>query len=165
MSAIYSTIYHVRRARPSDRARILALESQALTDADIDDAALIEAMLEEPVLDLDRLIAAGHYFVAEADGEIVAGAGWAPQDTLGDVAFIRSVYVHSVHGESGISSRLVEIAEDAAVTAGYGVILAPVAASVAGTFAALGYRETGGITVRLAAGGQLHRRKMWKHAA
>lgn len=165
MSAPYSTIYHVRRAGPSDRARILALESQALSDADIDDAALIEAMLEEPVLDLDRLVAAGHYFVAEANGEIVAGAGWAPQDSLGRVAFIRSVYVHSVHGDSGISSRLVEIAEDAAVTAGYDVILAPVAASVVGTFAALGYRETGAVKVSLAAGGELHRRKMYKHAA
>lgn len=167
-----TAFYHVRRARPSDRARILSLHPETLADgslAGIDDAGVIEALLQEPAPDLGALIAAGRYFVAESTGEqggeIVAGAGWASHDALGDVAMIRAVCVHAAHRGTSIARRLVEIAEDAAVTEGHGVILAPVAATAAAVFEALGYLHTGHIEVELAAGRRLHRRKMWKHAA
>lgn len=166
-----TAFYHVRRARPSDRARILSLQPETLADgsqAGIDDAGIIEALLEEPAPDLDALILAGRYFVAETTGEqggqVVAGAGWASHDALGDVAMIRAVCAHPAHRDSGIARRLVEIAEDAAVTEGHGVILAPVAAAAAGLFEALGYFATGHVEVELEAG-RVHRRKMWKHAA
>ena len=171
-----SAFYHVRRARPSDRARLLSLQPETLADgslAGIDDAGVIEALLQEPAPGLDALIAAGRYFVAETPGdlggeqggEIVAGAGWASHDALGDVAMIRAVCVHAAHRQTSIVRRLVEIAEDAAVTEGHGVILAPVAATAAGVFEALGYLAAGAIEVELDAGRRLHRRKMWKHAA
>jgi GNAT superfamily N-acetyltransferase len=167
-----TAFYHVRRARPSDRARILSLQPEILADgslAGIDDAGIIEALLQEPAPDLDALIAAGRYFVAEMTGEqggeIVAGAGWASHDALGDVAMIRAVCVHAAHRGTSIARRLVEIAEDAAVTEGHGVILAPVAATAAGVFEALGYLAAGHVEIELDAGRRLHRRKMWKHAA
>src|SRR3546814_15951325 len=81
-----------------------------------------------PISDLDGLIRAGRYFVALAAGKVIAGAGWASQEAMGDVALMRGVCVHPDHRLNGIGRRLVEIAEDAAVTAGHGVILAPVAA-------------------------------------
>lgn len=166
---MFETI-HVRRARPSDRARILSLQADTVVgDTAPGDAAdeirVIEALLEEVVPDLDGLIAAGRYFVAEADGQVVGGAGWASQDTLGHVAFIRGLGVDPAHRAGGVARRLVEIAEDAAVTAGYDVILAPVPAATADLFATLGYRASGAVEIELAAGRRLQRRKMWKHAA
>lgn len=166
-----TAFYHVRPARPSDRTRILALQPETLADgslAGIDDAGVIEALLEEPAPGLDALIAAGRYFVAETTGEqggeIVAGAGWASYHAPGDVAMIRGVCAHPGHRQTSIARRLVEIAEDAAVTEGHAVILAPVAAAAAGVFEALGYLASGAIEVEIAAG-RVHRRKMWKHAA
>lgn len=167
-----TTMYHVRRARPSDRARVLSLQPEILADgslAAIDDAGVLEALLEEPAPALDSLIATGRYYVAESAGdqgpEIVAGAGWAPQYSLGDVAIIRGVCAHPAHRRSGIARRLVEIAEDAAVTAGHSIILAPASPSAAGLFEGLGYMAAGHVEVELAAGHRLQRRKLWKHAA
>lgn len=160
--------YRIRRAQPEDRARILSLRPEALAEgvmAGTDEHRLIEALIEEPAPDLDELIASGRYFVAEADGQVIAGAGWAPQDSLGDVAFIRSVVVRPGHCEATLGRRLVEIAEDAAATAGYGLFLAPVPPAVAGLFEQLGYRASGAVEVELAAGHRLRCRKMWKHAA
>lgn len=154
-----STSYHVHRARLSDRDQILA----RLPDSD--DAGVIEALLDEPSPDLVELILAGRYYLASSGGRIVAGAGWASQDSLGDVAVIRAVWVHPDHEATGIGRRLVELAEDAAVTAGHDVILAPVAIHSALMFESLGYAASGGVEVEMAAGHWLHRRKMWKHAA
>lgn len=151
--------YHVRRAHPSDRRQIQALRP------DLDDAGMVEALFDEPSPDLEELILSGRFFVASSGGRIVAVAGWAPQDSLGDVAVIRAVWVDPDHAASGIGRRIVEIAEDAAVTAGYGVILAPVALAAAIMFESLGYAGAGGVEVELSAGHSLHRRKMWKHAA
>lgn len=161
------TSYHVHRARPSDRAQILQLQAESAPDGSygVDDAGVIEALLDEPAPDLDGLIRDGRYFVAVAAGRIVAGAGWAPQKSFGDVAFMRGVCVHPDHRDSGIGRRLVEIAEDAAVTAGHGVILAPVAATSTLLFESLGYRASGAVEVELSPGQRLRRQKMWKHAA
>lgn len=151
--------YHVRPARPSERDQIRTLQPET------DDTGLIQALLAEPSPDLESLIMAGRYFVATTGNRIVAGAGWAPQDALGDVAVMRAVWTHPEHEATGIGRRLVEITEDAAVTAGYGVILAPVPSGSAGMFETLGYLAAGGVEVEISAGRRLHRRKMWKHAA
>lgn len=167
-----TTSYHVRRARPSDRARILSLQPQPSAESGamgIDDTGVVEALLEEPAPDLGELIAAGRYFVAETMGEqggqIVAGVGWTSHWALGDVAMIRAIYVHPAHRDSGIARRLVEIAEDSAVTRGHNMILAPVPVAAVGLFEAMGYDGAGHIDVVLAAGHHLQRRKMWKHTA
>ena len=55
--------------------------------------------------------------------------------------------------------------EDAAVTAGHGVILAPVAATSAMLFESMGYLASGAVEVELSPGQRLQRRKMWKQAA
>lgn len=160
--------YHVRRAHPSDRTQILQLQAEAALEgrhAAIDDTGIVEALLAEPAPQLDRLIHEGRYFVAMAGHMIVAGAGWAALDSLGDIAVMRGVWVRPDHRDSGIDRRLVEIAEDAAVTAGYGVILAPVAAAAADMFESLGYEAAGAVQVELSAGHRLERHKMWKHAA
>jgi GNAT superfamily N-acetyltransferase len=159
--------YHVHRAHPSDRVQILQLQADSVLDGGhgVDDAGVIEALLDEPAPDLDGLIRAGRYFVAAAGGRIVAGAGWAPQESLGDVALMRGVCVHPDHRASGVGRRLVEIAEDAAVTAGHGVILAPVAATSAMLFESMGYLASGAVEVELSPGRRLQRRKMWKQAA
>ncbi len=160
--------YHVRRAHPSDRTQILKLHAEAAAQgrhAAIDDASVVEALLAEPAPQLDRLIRDGRYFVAVAGPAIVAGAGWAAQDSLGNVAVMRAVWVRPDHRHSGIDRRLVEIAEDAAVTAGYDVLLAPVAATAADLFESRGYEAAGAVQVELSAGHRLERHKMWKHAA
>lgn len=164
--------YHVRRARPSDRAAILSLQPRSLAEDGrfgVDDAGVVEALLEEAAPDLEELIAAGRYFVAETPGEqggrVVAGVGWASHEALGDVAMIRAVSVHPGHRRSDIARRLVEIAEDEAVTQGHGIILAPVPVAAAGLFEAMGYNAAGHVDIVVAAGHRLQRRKMWKHAA
>lgn len=160
--------YHLRRAQPEDRARILSLRPEALAEgvmAGTEDHRVIEALIQEPAPDLDGLIAAGRYFVAEANGQVIAGAGWAPQDSLGDVAFIRAVVVHPGHCEATLGRQLIEIAEDAAATAGYGLFLAPVPPAVSCLFEQLGYSASGAVEIELAAGHRLSCRKMWKHAA
>jgi N-acetylglutamate synthase-like GNAT family acetyltransferase len=157
--------YHVRRAHPSDRTQILRLHAEATQEgrhAAIDDASVIEALLAEPAPQLDRLIGEGHYFIAMVGHRIIAGAGWAPQ---GDVATMRGVWVNPQHRHSGVDRKLVEIAEDAAVTAGYDVILAPVDAAAADMFESLGYAAAGAVQVELSAGHRLERHKMWKQAA
>src|SRR5690606_36788642 len=133
--------YHVRAARPDDRTRLVALHPEALaggTMTGVEDDRVIEALIQEPVPDLDALIASGRYFVAESGGKVVAGAGWAPHGSLSDVAFIRGVVVHPGHCETTLGRRLVEIAEDAAATWGYSLFLAPVAPAVACLFEQLG---------------------------
>ena len=159
--------YHVRRARPSDRVQIVQLQAESALDggSGVDDAGVMAALLDEPAPDLDGLIRAGRYFVALAAGKVVAGAGWAPQEAMGDVALMRGVCIHPDHRWSGIGRRLVEIAEDAAVTAGHGVILAPVAAASARLFESMGYLASGAVEVELSPGQRLRRQKMWKHAA
>ena len=160
--------YHLRAARPEDRAQILSLGPEALAEGAIagtEDSRVIEALMREPAPDLDGLIATGRYFVAESDGKVVAGAGWAPQDSLGDVAFIRAVVVHPGHCEATLGRRLVEIAEDAAATSGYSLFLAPVPPAVARLFEQLGSRASGAFDVEVSAGQRVSCRKMWKHAA
>ncbi len=161
------TSYHVRRACPSDRAQIFQLQAESALDGGpgVDDAGVIAALLDEPVPDLDGLIRTGRYFVALAAGKVVAGAGGAPQEAKGDVALMRGVCVHPDHRRSGIGRRLVEIVEDVAVTAGHGVILAPVAAMSTQLFESMGYLASGAVEVELSQGQRLRRQKMWKHAA
>lgn len=161
------TSYHIRRAHPSDRAQIFQLQAESALDSShgVDDAGMIAALLDEPATDLDGLIRAGRYFVALAAGKVIAGAGWASQEAMGDVALMRGVCVHPDHRLNGIGRRLVEIAEDAAVTAGHGVILAPVAAISAQLFESMGYLASGAVEVELTPGQRLRRHKMWKHAA
>ena len=176
--------YHLRAARPEDCAQIQSLHQDALSEGVIggtEDRRVIEALLEESTPGIDGLIAAGRYFVLERDGMVVAGAGWAPQgspqsspqgspqsspqNSLGDTAFIRAVVVHPDHRDTVLVRTLVEVAEDAAATAGYSLFLAPVTPAIARLFEQLGYHGAGAIDVEVAAGCRLSCRKMWKYAA
>lgn len=164
--------YHLRAARPADCAQIQSLHQDALSEGVIggaEDRRVIEALLQESTPGIDGLIAAGRYFVLERDGMVVAGAGWAPQGSiqgsLGDAAFIRAVVVHPDHRDTDLVRTLVEVAEDAAATAGYSLFLAPVTPAIGRLFEQLGYHGTGAIDVEVAAGFRLSCRKMWKYAA
>jgi N-acetylglutamate synthase-like GNAT family acetyltransferase len=159
-----STTYTLRRATSSDRPSIQAFQRAALAqllasspDSDAD------ACWHTPAQDLDGLIATGHYFVAERQGRVVAGAGWEPHQRIADTAVVRSVFVHPEH--SDVAVETVRAAEDTAVTAGFDHLLVPATETATGFYRKLGYMSADSDDMVLGAGVRVGYRRMWKHAA
>jgi putative acetyltransferase len=134
----------LRRANASDRDEILAFQRAAIAGipAGAYAADVAEAWSHMPVAGLEDLLAKGRYFVAVEGLRPVGGAGWSPLED-GETAQIRGVFVHPDHAARGLGSRLVDVAEDAAVTAGYTKIVVPAALSAVGFYEQLGYAKKG----------------------
>jgi GNAT superfamily N-acetyltransferase len=119
------------RLRALIEASVRRLQLGDYTQAQID-GALGTALGLDTQLILDR-----HYFVAEADGELVACGGWSDRRTLFgsdgaavredsdrldpavDAARIRAIFVHPDWARRGLGSRVLECVEDAARAAGF----------------------------------------------
>ncbi len=102
-------------------------------------AEQVEAALGN-ALGVDRqLIRDGTYFVAEAEGRIVACGGWSKRQTLfgsdhgpvkndawldpaSDPARIRAFFVHPAWARRGLGSRLLETCERAAAADGFSAL-------------------------------------------
>lgn len=132
----------LRLANASDRDEILAFQRAAIAaiPAGAYAADVAEAWSQTPVSGLEDLLAKGRYFVAVDVGQLVGGAGWSPLED-GETALIRGVFVHPEHAARSLGSRLVDAAEDAAVTAGYTKIVVPAALSAVGFYEHLGYAK------------------------
>lgn len=83
-----------------------------------------------------QLIADGTYFVGESDGVVIGCGGWSRRktaygsdrakrepdclrDPLTEPAMIRAFFVHPEHARRGIGRRIMELAEAAAIAAGF----------------------------------------------
>jgi hypothetical protein len=110
-----TTTCTVRRATNADRQAIQSLQLRGPSAAETRDRT--------PVKDVEALIAAGHYFVAERQGRVVAGAGWEPHERIPDTAVVRSLFVHRAHGDQ--AGDALSTAELAARLEGYDHILIP----------------------------------------
>jgi GNAT superfamily N-acetyltransferase len=158
--------YRLRRAQPDDGPAILAFQQAAIAciPGDTYPAPVMAAYLRQPVPGLDRLIAAGRYFVATFGDRPVAGAGWQPSPDFADTAAIRAVFVHPDHAAAGLGRALMAVAEDAAMTAGFAHILVPAALNAVGFYRRLGYHdgELGEVPLGPATAPVL---RMWKHPA
>jgi N-acetylglutamate synthase-like GNAT family acetyltransferase len=159
-----NTAYTLRLATHSDRSSIKAFQraalAQLLAATSADDE---EACWHTPAQELDTLIATGHYFVAERDGRVVAGAGWEPHARIADTAVVRSVFAHAAHSE--LAAEMVRAAEDTAVTAGFDHLLVPATPKATGFYRKLGYMSADSDDMVLEAGVRVGYRRMWKHAA
>jgi N-acetylglutamate synthase-like GNAT family acetyltransferase len=159
-----NTTFTLRRATHSDKPSIHAFQRAALAQllaANSSDDA--EARWYTPAQDFDALIADGHYFVAEREGRVVAGAGWEPHARIADTAVVRSVFVHPDYSE--LAAETVRAAEDTAVTAGFDHILVPASPEASGFYRKLGYMSADSDDMVLGAGVRVGYLRMWKHAA
>jgi N-acetylglutamate synthase-like GNAT family acetyltransferase len=158
------TTFTLRRATHSDQPSIQAFQRAALAQhLAAKSANGPEAHWHTPAQDLDVLIAEGHYFVAERDGRVVAGAGWEPHERIADTAVVRSIFVHPDFRE--LAAETVRAAEDTAVTAGFDHLLVPATPEATGFYRKLGYMSADSDDMVLEAGVRVGYRRMWKHAA
>jgi GNAT superfamily N-acetyltransferase len=113
-----------------------------------------------------QLIADGTYFVAEADGTMVACGGWSKRKTLfgadhyegredslldpeRDAAKIRAFFVHPEWVRRGIGTTVLEACEAAAVAEGFERFEMGATLTGVGLYKARGYREVEEISVPL----------------
>jgi hypothetical protein len=156
------TSYTLRRAVSADRPSIGSFQRAAVARAAVANGAAA-ARWHTPAQELDALVDAGRYFVADHDGHIVAGAGWEPHMRISDTAVMRSVFVDQAYG--GLAAEMVRTVEDAAVTAGFDHILVPAAHQAAGLYRKLGYMSADSDDMVLEPGIRVGYCRMWKHAA
>jgi GNAT superfamily N-acetyltransferase len=109
------------------------------------------------------MIGAGRYVVATINGRIVGGAGWQGGLQVG-TAILREVFVHPVHQNRGIGSRLVTLVEDLAVTSGYDMLTAAAPSHVVSFYRMMGYANAAGGAVALGESVDVQYREMRKAA-
>jgi GNAT superfamily N-acetyltransferase len=116
-----------------------------------------------------QLIYDGTYFVAEADGTVVACGGWSKRRTLFgadhcagredslldpacDAAKIRAFFVHPAWVRRGIGTSVLEACEEAARSQGFSRFEMGATLTGVALYEARGYREVGRIDVPLVGG-------------
>jgi GNAT superfamily N-acetyltransferase len=162
-----TTQHTIRRATPEDRSAILSFQRAAIAQVKPGTypAEALDSWWRTPTANLDSLIDAGRYYVAENDGRLVAGAGWEPDWRIKDTAVLRAAFVDPGHRAQGLGARLTQIVEDAAVTAGFDHILVPALLNATGFYRKLGYVNADPDDYVLSDGVRIGYRRMWKHAA
>jgi GNAT superfamily N-acetyltransferase len=129
-----------------------------------------------------QLILDGTYFVAEADGAIVACGGWSkrrtlfgadhcagredsPLDPARDAAKIRAFFVHPAWVRRGIGTRVLEACEEAARAQGFSRFEMGATLTGVALYKARGYREVEKIEVPLEGGEVLPIIRMAKNSS
>lgn len=154
----------IRRAEPNDIPALAELVDASIREQGggrYTQRQVVSILLFMAQID-PRLITDGTYFVAEAGGRVVGGAGWTRRRlpygvvrhehaaaaelwhaTNKHAAQIRAVYVHPRWTRLGIGRRLLSMCERAARHAGSGELA--LLASLGGVpfYRACGYREDG----------------------
>ncbi len=133
-----TAIARFRRASPKDVPSIeqlVALAARALSREDYSDVQ-IEAALGSALGVDSQLIRDGTYFVAEANGELVACGGWSKRVTLfggdrepgrqpgllnpsRDAARIRAFFVHPDFARQGLGRAMLALCEAEARSSGF----------------------------------------------
>lgn len=162
-SKTMNTWLTLRTARPEDVPELRRMHRRSMRE--LGGALYTPAQIEGLFLTLDTadpaLVAAGRYFVAEADGTIVGSGGWgrampgvAATEADGPPdATIRAVFVHPAFTRRGIARRIMDVAETDAVLRGRAETIRLVATlSGLPLYRALGYRAGEAIAVALANG-------------
>ena len=146
-----------RTARSDDVEGILHIQRRAFLEigsAFYGEALMREAM-EAVTLFTPDLIDEGHYFVAEAEGKLIATGGWSQSlpayaaamgggaAANGTTAIVRSVYVCPDHARKGVGRRMMEYLEQDARLAG--ITRLTMTATLPGVplYRRMGYRESG----------------------
>ncbi|MBX6323126.1 MAG: GNAT family N-acetyltransferase [Rhodospirillaceae bacterium] len=156
--------YRIRRAVPSDRDAIVSFQRAAIAHLPVDvyPLPLLQAWWRNPDRALESMLAAGRYFVGAYRGRLVGGAGWEPSDGWQPTAVVRAVFIDPAHHARGLGSRMVRRVEEAAVDAGYEMILVPAPLAVAAFYERLGYVGDDVAGLDPAPGISLRCRRMWK---
>lgn len=102
----------------------------------------LSAWWRTPAKGLDKLIAAGRYYVVMDGERPLAGAGWEPAGER-EAALLRAVFVDPAAAGHGLGAKCVACVEAEAVAAGYKRLLVPAALNAVGFYVRLGYRMVG----------------------
>ncbi len=130
--------YSLRKANAADIPALGKLIEVSVRGLQAEDytPAQIEAALRTAFTVDSQLIEDGTYFIVEQGGEIIGCGGWSQRatlcggdhhavredavlDPLVDAAKIRAIFVHPQWARQGIGSFLLQVAEDAAIAAGF----------------------------------------------
>jgi len=110
-----------------------------------------------------QLLTDGTYYVAEANGNIIACGGWSKRRTLyGDAARIRAFFVHPGWARQGIGRMMIDLCEQAAIRNGFKAM--ELGATLPGEplYKALGYISVEKLLADMPDGTQLQIVKMHK---
>jgi GNAT superfamily N-acetyltransferase len=176
MLAFHQPSYDVRPAELTETSLIGYLRLASLLSLEIPEASLgaIHAVMSRlPDVDPD-LIGAGHYFVADHDGELLGGAGWSVlplryraehlMDEGGRPArlsldrgsvLVRGFFLDPDLGRRGAGASLLSRIEAEAGQAGHGAaeLIVPAAAHI--YYRSLGFRPVGRLALALKGGESL----------
>jgi len=150
---------HFRPACPADLDRLTTLVARswrALLAPDYASATLREAL---PILTRPNpsLLSCGTYFVAEADGRLIAAGGWTDVSPHGSPAargegHIRQVATDPDHARTGLGRRLMAEVLISAEEMGVTRLRCLSTLTAVPFYTALGFRSAGRIELRVAPG-------------
>ncbi len=122
----------VRTATDNDVSELNGIAARAVYELLVGQHYTIEQMRaagEANLYEMDpALISAGTYYVAEVNGQVVAGSGWSPNGRLhhksdeptdDETAVMRATYVDPQWTRRGVAGLLVHTTETAATLAGF----------------------------------------------
>jgi GNAT superfamily N-acetyltransferase len=158
--------YTLRRAIADDGHAILTVPYAALAQLRTV-ATTVDGVhwWRAPAQALDALICTGRYFVAEQDGRVVGGAGWAPYAGILDTAVLCSVILDPARRSGAVGAELTRAAEADAAAAGFKYIMVPASPAATAFYRRLGYVGADADDLVLGAGLRLAYQRMWKRAA
>lgn len=133
----------VRRARPSDVARIVEIQEASILGlgAAAYGPARARAWARFGVEQSRDLLRQGTFFVAEVCTSVVGVSGWSSDTDRADTAWLRYVFVHPEAAGHGVGRRLVRCAEASARTAARRRLRLWSSLNAVGFYEGLGYRR------------------------
>lgn len=148
----------VRQATPLDIAAVDALLARSygpLLRADYPPSALVTA-LPRMARAQPRLLASGHYFLAEEDGRVLGCGGWsweAPGDgrRAPGLAHVRHVATEAQSVRRGVGRRVLEAVVDDARQGNMRRLHALSTLTAVPFYRAMGFRELGPVTLAFGA--------------
>jgi GNAT superfamily N-acetyltransferase len=158
--------YIIRRATPADHQAILAFQRAAIVHLPLDayPLAVLQAWWDRPAAGLESMLAAGRYHVGVYRQRLVGGGGWEPAGGREPAAVVRALFVDPAHHARGLGSQLLRVVEDAAVAAGFDLILAPAPVTAAAFYERRGYIGETESVMQMESGVAIPCRRMWKGA-
>ena len=173
MFATHQPTHNIRRAEPDEASLIRHLRLSSLVCLEMHGHALTAiGALVDALPDADpALVAEGRYFVADAGGDLLGGAGWSvlPLQSCGDrivdeggeaanltlsvnAVLVRGFFLDPDLGRRGTGARLLGEIEADAARAGYEAaeIIAPATSDV--MYRSLGFKPVRKLGLRLSEG-------------
>jgi GNAT superfamily N-acetyltransferase len=155
--------FNLRRATRSDERETLAMQARAfrMLARGFYEANVIESFIRHIGTMDTSLLDEGHYFVGEADGQIVASGGWSLRkpryesfaadgaDECRAEPVVRGVFVHPDHAGCGLGRALVQEVEADLVAAGHRSVSLMATLSGIPFYSRIGYGTGEPITIDL----------------